>query len=147
MIRQMTPYELLDLALSLSTRIDTHWALFISVHLALIGGLIYVDRPLSKREKAGAMAVYGGFALINFYMMKAQAKFLASVYQQIELIKDQPCCQDNTVIAHIVGLNASHSSDMLLNSIIAVHLVMLVVILLTITFDKKVSSLKSPPAD
>ncbi len=48
----MTPYELLDLALSLSNRIDTHWALFISVHLALIGGIIYVDRPLSKREKA-----------------------------------------------------------------------------------------------
>jgi hypothetical protein len=37
----MTPYELLDLALSLSNRIDTHWTLFISVHLALIGGIIY----------------------------------------------------------------------------------------------------------
>jgi len=137
MIRPMTPYELLDLALSLSTRIDTHWALFISVHLALIGGLIYVDRPLSKREKAGAIAVYGGFALINYYMMKAQANFLANVYQQIDRIKDQPCCQDNAVVAHIVGLNAQNSNEMLLNSIIMVHLVMLVVILLTITFDKR----------
>lgn len=136
----MTPYELLDLALSLSTRIDTHWALFISVHLALIGGLIYVDRPLSKREKAGAIAVYSGFALINYYMMIAQATFLASVYQQIEQIKDQPCCQDNFVVGHIVGLNAQNSEQMLVNSIIMVHLVMLVVILLTIIFDKKPAS-------
>jgi len=147
MIRQMTPYELLDLALSLSTRIDTHWALFISVHLALIGGLIYVDRPLSKREKAGAIMVYTGFALINFYMMKAQAKFLVSVYEQIDQIKDQPCCQDNAVVAHIAGLNAVNANDMLINSIIIVHLLMLLVILLTITFDKQVSVVKSPSGD
>ncbi len=143
----MTPYELLDLALSLSTRIDTHWALFISVHLALIGGLIYVDRPLSKREKAGAIMVYTGFALINFYMMKAQAKFLASVYEQIDQIKDQPCCQDNAVVSHIAGLNAVNANDMLINSIIIVHLLMLLVILLTITFDKQVSAVKSPSGD
>ena len=47
----MTLYQLLDLSLSLSNRIDTHWALFISVHLALVGGIIYVDRPLLAKKK------------------------------------------------------------------------------------------------
>ena len=54
----MTPYELLDLALSLSNRIDTHWTLFISVHLALIGGIIYVDRPLAKNEKFALWSLF-----------------------------------------------------------------------------------------
>ena len=65
----MDPYQLLDLALSLSTRIDTHWALFISVHLALIGGIIYVDRPLTKKEKTGAIIIYSGFAVINYFCL------------------------------------------------------------------------------
>ena len=142
MIRQMTPYELMDLALSLSNRIDTHWALFISVHLALIGGIIYVDRPLSKREKFGALTVYSGFAVINFYMMKSQATFLASIYQQIINIKDEICCKGNAVIEHVVGLYQMKSTEMLELSVIIVHAVMLGIIFLTIIYDKKLSKPK-----
>jgi len=137
MIDPMSPYDLLDLAVSLSNRIDTHWALFISVHLALIGGIIYVDRPLSKKEKTGAFVVYIGFALINYYMMKAQATFLGSIYQQIDRIKDNACCQDNAVIEHIIGLHSQNAQGALMFSIIAVHVVMLLVVVLSITFDKK----------
>ena len=146
MIKPMSPYELLDLALSLSNRIDTHWALFISVHLALIGGIIYVDRPLSKKEKSGAIVVYSGFALINYYMMKAQATFLGSIYQQIDAIKDNACCQGNAVIDHIISLHKQNSAEITVFSIVAVHVVMLLVILLSIVFDKKTgqnSGLKS----
>ncbi len=138
----MTPYELLDLALSLSNRIDTHWALFISVHLALIGGIIYVDRPLSKREKLGALAVYSGFALINFYMMKAQATFLGSIYQQISNIKDDICCKNNAVIGHVIDLYQMKSAEMLELSILIVHTLMLGVIFLTIIYDKKLNKTK-----
>ena len=79
----MSPYELLDLALSLNNRIDNHWTLFITVHLALIGGLIYVDRPLLKNEKLAAVIIYTGFAVINFLMMLHQEQFLGSVYLQL----------------------------------------------------------------
>lgn len=133
----MSPYELLDLALSLSNRIDTHWALFISVHLALIGGILYVDRPLTKKEKGAAITVYSGFAIINYFMMKAQAIFLGSIYKQINAIKEEVCCKGNAVIEHVVNLYNFNNSSALILSIIIVHIVMFIVIILSICFDKK----------
>ncbi len=142
----MSPYELLDLALSLSNRIDTHWALFISVHLALIGGIIYVDRPLSKKEKGAAILVYSGFALINYYMMKGQATFLGSIYKQIDSIKDKACCKGNAVIEHAVNLYNHDNISALVFSIISVHIIMFIVMVLSILFDKKTvaNNIKSP---
>ena len=133
----MSPYELLDLTLSLSNRIDTHWALFISVHLALIGGIIYVDRPLTKKEKTAAIIIYSGFAAINYFMMKGQAVFLNSIYQQIDSIKNDLCCKGDYVIAHVTNLYEVGISSALTISIIAVHVAMFIVMILSIFFDKK----------
>ena len=132
----MTPYELLDLALSLSTRIDTHWALFITVHLALIGGIIYVDRPLLKNEKVAAMAIYSGFALVNFLMMMSQARFLGSIYQQIYEMKDSVCCDTSPVIAYVVDLHELDSTNSAVISIAGAHLAMYIVLALSVLFDK-----------
>ena len=133
----MTVYELLNLSFSLSERIDTHWALFISVHLALIGGIIYVDRPLTKKEKSAAIFVYSGFAAINYFMMNGQAVFLNSIYQQINSIKDDLCCKGNYVIAHVVNLHEQDVTSALSLSIVIVHIAMFLVIILSIFFDKK----------
>jgi hypothetical protein len=132
----MTPYELLDLALSLSNRIDTHWTLFISVHLALIGGIIYVDRPLFKKEKIAAIIIYSGFALVNFFMMKNQALFLGSIYQQIFQMRAQSCCLDNSVIEYVVGLHEWNSSGKILTSIMFTHIVMYIILMLSIFYDR-----------
>jgi hypothetical protein len=131
----MTPYELLDLALSLSNRIDTHWTLFISVHLALIGGIIYVDRPLFRNEKIAAVIIYSGFAIVNLYMMRNQALFLGSVYQQIYQMRTQACCADNSVIEYVVGLYEWNSSAKTLTSIVVTHVVMYFVLILSIFYD------------
>mgnify|MGYP000158448097 CR=1 FL=1 len=132
----MTPYELLDLALSLSNRIDTHWTLFISVHLALIGGIIYVDRPLAKNEKFAAIIIYSGFALVNYFMMKNQVLFLASIYQQIFQMKEQACCIDNSVIEYVVGLHEWDSAARILTSIMVTHIIMYVILMLSIFYDR-----------
>jgi len=132
----MTPYELLDLALSLSNRIDTHWTLFISVHLALIGGIIYVDRPLARNEKFAAIIIYSGFALVNYFMMKNQALFLGSIYQQIFQMKEQACCLDNSVIEYVVGLHEWDSASKTLTSILATHIVMYIILMLSIFYDR-----------
>jgi len=132
----MTPYELLDLALSLSNRIDTHWTLFISVHLALIGGIIYVDRPLFRNEKVAAIIIYSGFAVVNFFMMKNQTLFLGSIYQQIFQMKDQACCLDNSVIAYVVDLHEWDSSAKTLTSIMITHIVMFIILMLSIFYDR-----------
>ena len=132
----MTPYELLDLALSLSNRIYTHWTLFISVHLALIGGIIYVDRPLFRNEKIAAIIIYTGFALVNFLMMRSQALFLGSIYQQIFAMREQACCLDNSVISYVVSLHEWDSSAKTLTSIMVTHLVMYIILMLSIFYDR-----------
>jgi len=132
----MTPYELLDLALSLSNRIDTHWTLFISVHLALIGGIIYVDRPLFKKEKVAALLIYTGFAFINYMMMRNQALFLDSIYQQLFAMRNDACCINNKVINYIVGLNEYDNSNKLMSSILITHITMYIILTLSIFYDK-----------
>ncbi len=132
----MTPYELLDLALSLSNRIDTHWTLFITVHLALIGGIIYVDRPLLRNEKIAAMLIYSGFAVVNFLMMMSQAKFLGTIYQQIFEMKDLACCQNSPVTNYIASLHERDSTSISVISIAVAHISMYLILALSVLFDK-----------
>ena len=66
----MTPYELFDLMVSIANRLDIQWGLFITVHVAIFGGIIYVDRPLTRSEKVGALMVYTGFAVINYLITR-----------------------------------------------------------------------------
>ncbi len=135
----MTPYELLDLALSLSNRIDTHWTLFISIHLALIGGIIYVDRPLLRNEKIAGVVMYTAFAVLNYIMMKSQAQFLGSVYHQIFEIKDQYCCTNNRVIDHVVYMYELGSTSKAIISITIAHIAMYVLLTISIVYDRTLS--------
>ncbi len=132
----MSLYELMDLALSLNTRLDTHWSLFITVHLALIGGIIYVDRPLTKNEKIGAMFIYTGFALVNYFVMANQVAILASLYDQIVSLKNDICCSDSLVLKHVIKTMEDQYSSKLRMFIILTHSVMYVVVLLSIFYDK-----------
>ena len=140
----MTPYEYFDLALSLNSRVDNHWTLFITVHLALIGGIIYVDRPLLKNEKAAALIIYTGFAVINLLMMTTQTQFLGTIYHEIFKLKEMACCINNETIKYVVQLHEYDSTSTALYSIIVAHLAMYILLTLSIFYDKslykKVSS-------
>lgn len=140
----MTAYQLLDLALSLSNRIDTNWTLFISVHLALIGGIIYVDRPLIRNEKIAAVFIYTGFAVINYFMMKGQAEFLHSIYQQVYEMKDLPCCVGNRAVEHVAELYESGVASGAISSISITHLIMYVLLVITILHDGVLPKNKPP---
>jgi len=132
----MTPYQLLDLAISVSNRIDTHWTLFISVHLAIIGGIIYVDRPLKSTEKVAAILVYTGFAVINYLMMYSQANFLSSIHGQIASMKELGCCNNNLVVDHIARRFHVNSISKTIMTLSGVHLAMYTLIILSLAFDK-----------
>jgi len=141
----MDAYQLLEIAVALSNRLDTHWTLFITVHLALIGGIIYVDRPLHKPEKIIAVLVYTGFAVINYLMMINQVQFLNSLYQDILAFQSHVCCKDSKTLEHI-ALMAGHSAfKNTIWSIAAIHLVMYVLVVISILNDKARTKLKSQP--
>lgn len=132
----MDVYQLLEIAVALSNRLDTHWTLFITVHLALIGGIIYVDRPLHKPEKIVAILVYTGFAVINYLMMMNQVHFMNSIYQDILAFQNHTCCKDSKTLEHIALLAGHSAFKNTIWSIASIHLVMYLLVVISILNDK-----------
>ena len=48
----MSPSEIAELAIDISNRVDMQWGLFVTVHMAVIGAIVYLDKPMLKIEKA-----------------------------------------------------------------------------------------------
>jgi len=67
----MTEYQIIDLYLNVSAKQDALWAVFFSVHMAIFGGIIYVDRPLKRTEKTFAIVAYLVFGGMNFVALRA----------------------------------------------------------------------------
>lgn len=140
----MTAYELLMIAAGISNRIDVQWGLFISIHLALFGGIIYVDRPLRALEKIAAMFLYSCFTTLNYQMMTAQTLMLEQTYLEIAKFSLDNCCKNNYLIAHIskeIELQRFNISYFILR---ALHMIMFTLVLLSILFDRKLNEIKIP---
>lgn len=75
----MTEYQIVDLFLNVSTKQDALWAIFFSVHMAIFGGIIYVDRPLRRAEKIFAIAAYSVFAFMNFAGIRAGQRLMEAL--------------------------------------------------------------------
>jgi hypothetical protein len=97
----MTPYELFDLMISIANRADIQWGLFITVHMAIFGGIIYVDRPLTRSEKVGALIIYAGFAVINYLVTKNLVEFHHSASQDIARYATDACCRDSLLVKQV----------------------------------------------
>ncbi|MFT5677236.1 MAG: hypothetical protein ACI808_003188 [Paraglaciecola sp.] len=128
--------DLLELALSLNSRLDNHWTLFVSIHLALLGGVIYIDRPLRRNEKIVAVLIYSGFALVNYMMMRNAVIFLDRVYLDILALKNEACCINSNVVQHVVNLYEQGSTSQTLMSIVIVHIIMYLLTVIVIINDK-----------
>jgi len=61
----LSPYELLDLIASQQHIINDTWTFFVTVHLALLGGLIFIRRSLHPVERLVAVLGYLAFIVIN----------------------------------------------------------------------------------
>ncbi len=99
----MTPYELFDLSISIGNRLDIQWGLFITVHMAIFGGIVYVDRPLTFSEKVGALIIYTGFAVINYLITRNLFEFFHSANQDIARYATDACCRDNLLVKQVVA--------------------------------------------
>ncbi len=75
----MTEYEIIDLFLNVSTKQDALWAIFFSVHMAIFGGIVYVDRPLRRTEKIFAIVAYVIFAFMNFVAVRGGQSLMATL--------------------------------------------------------------------
>ena len=131
----MTLFELVLISQDIAARVDVQWGFFITVHMALFGGIVYVDRPLKVPEKWVAMILYLGFSLVNYTQLHNQVAMLALSYADIlAMAENHP---DLGFLDHYEMIFSGRIYRHV-NSIIAgVHVVMGIIVLCSIVYDVK----------
>ncbi len=132
----MTAYELIDVTLSVASRIEVQWGLFITVHLALFAGMIYVDRPLRLPEKSGALALHGSFAVVKHHVLSTQLGLLEGSYREPTQLLRNPCCVDNGNLRHMTRPPSRGLPDAADGILLLVHALTFLFVLLTVVFDR-----------
>ena len=143
----MTLYELLDLNISAGTRIDVQLSILITAHLAIFGGIIYVDRPLRHNEKIASLFIYTIFALLNFRIMQNQLDLSDSLVREISKLSADPCCSDNETVNYIAAQLNSGFQPLKEVFLLVGHFVFYIIVLLSILFDKALSKISSPASN
>ncbi|MEO1034521.1 MAG: hypothetical protein AAFX44_03060 [Pseudomonadota bacterium] len=119
----------IETALEIGNRIDAQWGLFITVHLAILGAMVYIDEPLHRFEKIIGIAVYLGFAFINLAMMQSQILLLDATYTDIVRFADEGA--DSELVQRMADLQRNgrgRVSRLVMN---ISHLVMAVLVILS----------------
>lgn len=137
----MTLYELLDLNISTGTRIDMQLSIFITVHLAIFGGIIYVDRPLRHNEKIASLIIYSIFAFLNYQIMQYQLNLSESLLSEIARLSSDPCCADNATVKYLTSRYNSGIHNMREFLLVTGHIVFYIIVMLSILFDKALSKM------
>lgn len=139
----MTAFELIEALLAFQNRLDVQWGVFITVHLALFGGIIYIDRPLRRSEKAATMLIYLGFAAINYLVSMELASTIHAVQLDIAATAQLPCCDQNQLIQRISERVKDPTSSITQAVLLGSHGIMLILVLLSIFYDRSLNEMKN----
>lgn len=132
----MSLYDLIGVAQSVGARIDVQWGFFLTIHMALLGGIIYVDRPLSRIEKSIAIVIYLVFAVFNYRVMRLQHALLEAAYTDIVALRDDACCIDSSLMDFYVAEIESGFPERLFWVTGGLHLLAIAVVLVSIIADR-----------
>lgn len=135
----MSIYELIELTSGINNRIDIQWGLFITVHMALFGGIIYVDRPLRLIEKIPALMIYSGFAFVNYKIMVIQFESLKNIYLDVADLAAKGCCDGSHIVGQMLSELDKGKFEISFQVLDVMHVVMFVLVVLSIVFDKALS--------
>ncbi len=136
----MTAYELLMVASEMSNRLDVQWGLYLTVHLGLFGGIIYVDRPLRRTEKFGALFLYAGFGYLNFRLIVLILGRLERAYGELAKLALTPTYETNELVRHYADHLSAGYFDQMGRYIVYVHIVAAMMVLLAVVFDRALSA-------
>jgi len=129
----MSLYELIIISQGVSDRIDVQWGFFITIHMALFGGIVYVDRPLKLPEKWVAILLYSGFSIINYVMLSNQFSMLIITYQDIVSVAVNHT--DFAIIDYYENVLQSGLYPYVKPLIAIIHVVMFIIVAISIVFD------------
>lgn len=85
----MTLAELVALSTDIHSQLYEHWSMFISLHLALLGGLIAFDIEVKTSFKFGFLLFYMIFAAINLGISLNLLNQVAAITQDIQALGHQ----------------------------------------------------------
>jgi hypothetical protein len=134
----VSAYEAVELALILGNRIDFHWGLFITVHLALFGAIVYIDRPLRRVEKLASLMLYVGFATVNYLQMSNQVNLLDAIYADITELSIQDEHANTVVIQHLATEAERGQIPLARRVLVFSHVIMLILVALSVIFDGRI---------
>lgn len=137
----MTPYQLVELTMDAQARLDTSWALFLSIHAALFGGIVYVDRPLRFAEKIVVIISYSAIAFYNYYLTRSSQKLLQGLYQDIAAVKEKQKI-DLEVINYLEQFVTSSWWWGSYIAAVIVHLSALIIVIIAVVNDKSLQNNK-----
>ncbi len=110
------------------------------MHLALFGGIIYVDRPLRLAEKAGAMVIYLAFAVLNFRVMSIHMGLLHNVYREVAALESDQCCSDSQLVAYVATDLASGRFSVAEGVLVRGHLLMAGLVVTSTVLDRAIGA-------
>ena len=88
------------------------------------------------------MAIYGGFAALNFRAIRLQMNLLEHAYQEIALLGSVECCADNLLIRFVSEDVASGRFSLADNLVVGSHLLMAALVCTSIIFDQSLIAAK-----
>jgi hypothetical protein len=129
----MTLAELITLSTNIHTQLYDHWEIFISLHLALLGGLFAFDIEVKTSFKYGFLLFYAIFASINLFIS-------INLLNQVEMIAFDIKSLGGQAVVN------SHLASYLLYEVfnygkpilIGVHLIMALMVLIGIFVPSKI---------
>ncbi|MBL4827938.1 MAG: hypothetical protein JKY66_09550 [Spongiibacteraceae bacterium] len=139
----MTAYQLIDITSNIGNRIDVQWILFVTVHMALFGGIIYVDRPLRLLEKIATCFIYTGFACLNYIVISRQMFFSEQVYTEITKLSHDVCCANNAIITHMAQEQVLGKFSHSIFFLALIHVLMFIVVFFAIIYDRALNEIKT----
>ncbi|MDJ0655714.1 MAG: hypothetical protein QNJ40_16230 [Xanthomonadales bacterium] len=131
-VQGLSAADLVEASLDIADRLDFQWGLFITVHLALFGAVIYVDRPLKRAEKAGAILIYAGFAALSYRLMLGQVALLEQAYADIATLASP----DSRLLTHMAAALHDGKLEFASGMIVWGHIIMLGLVVLSLIFDR-----------
>jgi hypothetical protein len=130
----MNAAELIELTLEIGGRVDVQWGLFVTVHMALLGAIVYIDHPLHIIEKTIAFVVYIGFSFINISQMQVQLALLDAAYADVH----QLALAENAtyIVRRMSEEYLAGRYQVSLYAVYVAHIVMLVLVSFSLVFDQ-----------
>jgi hypothetical protein len=130
----MNAAELVELALDIGDRVDMQWGLFVTVHMALLGAIVYMDQPLHAIEKVVAFLVYVGFSAINLSQMQNQLSLLDAAYTDIHNLATSGFNAE--LVLRMSAEHVAGRHQFALYAVYLSHSLMMLLVGLSLTFDQ-----------